>query len=582
MSVPTPASAPAWHLYVPKLVTVLRGGYGLDDFRHDLLAGLTVAIVALPLSMALAIASGAPPAVGLHTAIIAGFLISALGGSRVQIGGPTAAFIPVVYGVIATHGYDGLVLATLMAAAMLVIAGLLRLGALVKYMPQPVITGFTAGIAVSIFSSQIKDLLGLDIAKVPAEFFARWHSYAAHIHSIDAASAGLAFATLALLIALRRWRPHWPGFLIAVAVATLATVLLDLPVATILSQFGEIPRELPVPHLPAFDLERMRDLLPAAFTIAFLGGVESLLSAVVSDGMIDGRHRSNCELVAQGVANGASALIGGLPATGAIVRTATNVRAGARSPVAGMAHALFILVFVLVAAPLANHVPLPAMAAMLLIIAWNMSEIERIRQLMRSPIGDRMVLVVTFLLTVTIDLTVAVEVGVVLAAFLFMYRMSEVVALESHVTLVEQEEDDLGRARRIEERATLPPGVEAYRVYGPLFFAVANRIDDVLRAFGKPPRVFILRLRQMPLIDGSGATAIGNLVERCRREGIALIFTGLQPQPARILADMGIVADGSTLRFADDFAQAIEMAGERESGVGDSGSGKSAGRDAKA
>ena len=564
MSAPSPAASPAWHLYVPKLVTVLRGGYGWGELRHDLVAGLTVAIVALPLSMALAIASGAPPAVGLHTAIVAGFLISALGGSRVQIGGPTAAFIPVVYGVIATHGYDGLVLATLMAGAMLVIAGLLRLGALVRYMPQPVITGFTAGIAVSIFSSQIKDLFGLDMAEVPAEFFARWKAYAAHADSVDPAAACLAFATLALLIALRRWRPHWPAFLIAVAAATLATVLFDLPVATIVSQFGEIPRELPLPHLPSFDLERMRELLPAAFTIAFLGGVESLLSAVVSDGMIDGRHRSNCELVAQGVANGASALIGGLPATGAIVRTATNVRAGARSPVAGMAHAAFILVFVLVAAPLANHVPLPAMAAMLLIIAWNMSEIERIRQLMRSPVGDRMVLIVTFLLTVTIDLTVAVEVGVVLAAFLFMHRMSEVVALESHVSLLEQEEDDMGRARQAGQRATLPPGVEAYRVYGPLFFAVANRIDDVLRAFGKPPRVFILRLRQMPLIDGSGATAIGNLVARCRREGIALIFTGLQPQPARILADMGIVADGSTLRFADDFAQALEMASGRE------------------
>ncbi|WP_395683464.1 SulP family inorganic anion transporter [Dokdonella sp.] len=554
------APAPAWHLYVPKLVTTLRQGYGLGDLRHDLLAGLTVAVVALPLSMALAIASGAPPAVGLHTAIVAGFLISALGGSRVQIGGPTAAFIPVVFGVIANYGYDGLVMATLMAGAMLVIAGLLRLGTLVKYMPQPVITGFTAGIAVSIFSSQIKDLLGLDIASVPAEFFARWKTYAAHIGSLNPHAAGLALATLALLVALRRWRPTWPIFLIGVVVATVATVVFQLPVETIVSRFGPIPRDLPMPHLPAFDLARMHELLPSAFTIAFLGGVESLLSAVVSDGMIGGRHRSNCELVAQGVANTASALVGGLPATGAIVRTATNVRAGARSPVAGMAHALFILLFVLIAAPLANRVPLPAMAAMLLIIAWNMSEIERVRQLMRSPIGDRMVLLVTFVLTVTIDLTVAVEVGVVLAAFLFMHRMSEVVAMESHVDLLEDDEDDFSRARRTVGHDVLPAGVEAYRVSGPLFFAVANRIDDVLRAFGKPPRVFILRLRLVPLIDASGATAIGNLVERCRREGTALIFTGLQPQPARILADMGIVADGTSLRFADDFARALEMA----------------------
>ena len=554
--------ASTWHLYVPKLVTVLRSGYGPRDLRRDLMAGLTVSIVALPLSMALAIASGASPAVGLHTAIIAGFLISMLGGSRVQVGGPTAAFIPVVFGVIAKYGYDGLVMATLMAAVMLILAGLMRLGTLVKYMPQPVITGFTAGIAVSIFSSQIKDLFGLDIATLPAEFFARWHSYLTHAGSINPAAAALALATLALLIALRRYRPNWPAFLIAVILATLVTLLFKLPVETIVSRFGPIPRELPLPHLPAFDLARMRELLPSAFTIAFLGAVESLLSAVVSDGMIDGRHRSNCELVAQGIANGASALIGGLPATGAIVRTATNVRAGARSPVAGMAHAVFILIFMVAAAPLANRVPLPAMAALLLIVAWNMSEIERIRQLMRSPIGDRLVLLVTFVLTVTVDLTVAVEVGVVLAAFLFMYRMSEIVELESHVGLVEHDQDDFDRPRPKDQRATLPEDVEAYRVSGPLFFAVANRIDDVLRAFGRPPRVFILRLRQVPLIDATGATAIGNLVARCRRQGIALIFTGLQPQPARILKDMQVVPDGITLRYADDFAQAIAMLSE--------------------
>lgn len=556
--------APIWHLYVPKLVTVLRSGYGLADLRRDLVAGLTVSIVALPLSMALAIASGASPAVGLHTAIVAGFLISMLGGSRVQVGGPTAAFIPVVFGVIAKYGYDGLIVATLMAAVMLILAGLLRMGTLVRYMPQPVITGFTAGIAVSIFSSQIKDLFGLDIATLPAEFFARWQSYLEHAGSVNPAAAGLALATLALLIALRRYRPNWPGFLIAVVLATLATMLLKLPVETIVSHFGPIPRELPLPHLPSFDLARLHELLPSAFTIAFLGAVESLLSAVVSDGMIDGRHRSNCELVAQGVANGASALIGGLPATGAIVRTATNVRAGARSPVAGMAHAVFILIFMVAAAPLANQVPLPVMAALLMIVAWNMSEIERIRQLLRSPLGDRLVLLVTFVLTVTIDLTVAVQVGVVLAAFLFMYRMSEIVALESNVSLVEYDQDDFGRTHAMDQRAVLPKDVKAYRVSGPLFFAVANRIEDVLRALGRPPRVFILRLRQVPMIDASGATAIGNLVARCRRQGIALIFTGLQPQPASILKDMHIVPDGTTLRYADDFAQAVAMLAEQD------------------
>ena len=565
----TAARTPAWHLFVPKLVTVLRHGYGAGDLRQDLLAGLTVAIVALPLSMALAIASGASPATGLHTAIIAGFLISALGGSRVQIGGPTAAFIPVVFNVIDKFGMDGLVIATLMAGAMLIIGGLLRLGTLMKFMPQPVITGFTAGIAVSIFTSQIKDLLGLDIDKLPAEFMARWQAYFAHIGSFSAAAAGLAFATLALLLLIRRFRPRWPVFLIGVSVASLAALLMQLPVETIGSRFGGIPLNLPSPHLPSFELARMHELLPAAFTIAFLAGVESLLSAVVADGMIGGRHRSNGELVAQGVANTASALFGGLPATGAIVRTATNVRAGGRTPVAGMAHALFILLFVLVAAPLANYVPLPAMAALLVLVAWNMSEIERIRQLMRAPHGDRAVLVTTFLLTVMFDLTVAVEVGIVLAAFLFMHRMSEVVALESHVDLVEEDREESASDLDANQRAALPEGVEAYRVSGPLFFAVANRIEDVLRAFGRPPRVFILRMRLVPLVDASGVTAIENLIARCRRDGTRLILSGLQSQPREILGQMGIVGDPGHVEFAADFGAALRLAGAPSGTQGD-------------
>ncbi len=557
---PPASPTPGWRLYVPKLVTVLRQGYHARDLRRDLLAGLTVAIVALPLSMALAIASGASPAVGLHTAIVAGLLIYALGGSRVQIGGPTAAFIPVVFNVIDRFGYDGLVIATLMAAAMLVLAGLLRLGTLMKYMPQPVITGFTAGIAVSIFTSQIKDALGLDIDKLPAEFFARWEAYFAHIGSLAPAAAGVAFATLALLVALRRWRPNWPAFLIAVIVASLAVLAFNIPVDTIATRFGGIPTTLPTFHLPQFEVARLAELLPASFTIAFLAGVESLLSAVVADGMIGGRHRSNGELVAQGVANAASAMVGGLPATGAIVRTATNVRAGGRTPVAGMAHAMFILLFVLFLAPLANYVPLPAMAALLLMVAWNMSEIERIRHLLHAPRGDLAVFVVTFLLTVMFDLTVAVEVGVVLAAFLFMHRMSEVVALESDHALIEEDAEESAADLASDQRVDLPAGVEAYRVSGPLFFAVANRLDDVLRAVGAPPRVFILRMRLVPMIDASGIDAIRNLVERCRRHDTRLIVSGLQRQPREALARMGVRDDGDSLRFARDFPAALDLA----------------------
>jgi SulP family sulfate permease len=558
-------SGPVWHLYIPKLFTVLRRGYGAADFRHDLVAGVTVAIVALPLAMALAIASGAPPEKGLHTAIIAGFLISALGGSRLQIGGPTAAFIPVVYNLIQTHGYDGLVLATLMASILLVLAGLLRIGTLMKYMPQPVVTGFTAGIAVSIFLSQIRDALGLEMAELPGAFVARLAAYREHIESFSPWALGLTLGALLLIVLLRRWRPAWPGFLIAVAAGGLAVALFQLPVDTIGSRFGGLPTALPAFALPELSLERIGPLMPAAFTIAFLAGVESLLSATVADGMTGGRHRSNCELVAQGVANGASALLGGLPATGAIARTATNVRAGGRTPVAGMIHALVILLAVLALAPLAWYVPLPALAAVLLVVAWNMSEVERLRHLMRSPRGDRLVLLVTFALTVAVDLTVAIQVGVVLAAFLFMHRMAEVVEIDRRVHLVEEELDDLVAGQASDQRSRLPVGVEAFRISGPLFFAVANRLEDALRQFPRPPKVFVLRMRLVPLIDASAASAIEHLLEHCRRHGTRLILSGLRPQPRKVLASMGIL-ERPGLELAANFEVALARAAELAAG----------------
>jgi SulP family sulfate permease len=560
VNTPHPARTASWQAYVPKLYTVLRQGYGLTDLRHDLVAGLTVAIVALPLSMALAIASGTTPEKGLHTAIIAGFLISLLGGSRVQIGGPTAAFIPVVFNVIDKFGYGGLILCTLLAGLMLIAAGLLRVGTLMKYIPKPVVTGFTAGIAVSIFSSQVKDLLGLPLDKVPPEFLERWSAYLQHLPGFTPAAAVLAAVCIASIVALRRWKPSAPGFLIAVILGALAVALFQLPVETIGTRFGGIPATLPSFQIPHIPFERTHELFPSAFTIAFLAGVESLLSAVVADGMIGGRHRSNGELIAQGVANAGSALFGGLPATGALARTATNVRAGARSPVAGIAHALFLLLFMLVLAPLMSYVPLAALAAVLVIVAWNMAEIESFRHLMSGPIGDRAVLLLTFALTVMFDLTVAIEVGLVLAAFLFMHRMSEVVAMESGVPLLD--EDD-GSEPTPDQRAQLPPGVEAFQISGPLFFAVANRLDDVLNQYRQPPRVFILRLRLVPLIDASGVTALTQMIERCRRMGTQVILSGLQEQPQRVLAQMHVVPVGEQLRFAPDFRTALELAGRR-------------------
>jgi len=554
------AASANWHLYIPKLVTLLRRGYRIDDFRHDAVAGLTVAVVALPLAMALAIASGTTPEKGLHTAIIAGFLISALGGSRVQIGGPTAAFIPVVFNVIERFGYGGLILCTLLAGLMLIAAGVLRIGTLMKYMPQPVITGFTSGIAVSIFLSQVKDLLGLRMGAVPAEFWARVETYAQHLGDFNAVATALAFSGLALILLLRRWRPGWPGFLIAVVAGTAACTLLALPVETIGSRFGGVPAVLPHFELPQIPFERTRELFPSSFTIAFLAGVESLLSAVVADGMIGGRHRSNCELVAQGAANVASALFGGLPATGALARTATNVRAGARTPISGMLHAAFLLAFMLVLAPLMSYVPLAALAAVLLIVAWNMAEIESFKHLLQGPVGDRIVLLLTFALTVMFDLTVAIEVGLVLAAFLFMHRMSEVVAVKSDVNLLDEDAEDSERSGEPSQRAQLPQDVEAFQISGPLFFAVANRLDDVLNQFPTPPRVFILRLRLVPLIDASGVTALRQLIKRCERSHTRVILSGLREQPLAILTQMGVRPDGVNLRFAENFAAAVKLA----------------------
>lgn len=545
-------------LYVPKVVTVLRHGYTFGDLRRDLSAGLTVSVVALPLSMALAIASGTTPEKGLYTAIVAGFLISLLGGSRVQIGGPTAAFVPIVFGVIEKFGYGGLTLCTLLAGIMLIAAGVLRLGTLLKYIPTPVVTGFTAGIAVSIFSSQVRDLLGLQIEHLPGDFLGRWLAYFHSLPTWTPTATLLSLGGVALIVALRRYRPQLPAFLMVVALGAMLAAVFHWPIETIGTRFGNIPATLPtfvVPHIP---FDRTAELFPSAFTIAFLAGVESLLSAVVADGMIGGRHRSNCELVAQGVANIGAALFGALPATGALARTATNVRAGGRSPVAGMAHAVFLLLFMLVLAPWMAYVPLCVLAAILVVVAWNMAEVESFRHLMSGPIGDRVVLLLTFALTVAFDLTVAIEVGIVLAAFLFMHRMADVVAMESDVALLDEDRPDSVRPQP-DQRAHLPAGVEVFQIAGPLFFAVANRLDDVLNQFPVPPRVFIVRMRLVPLIDPSGVTALQRMIERCKQQGTAVILSGLQQQPSRILDQMGIRDDGHDVRFAGSFEIALGM-----------------------
>lgn len=510
--------------------------------------------------MALAIASGTTPDKGLITAVVAGFLISALGGSRFQIGGPTGAFVVVVFNVIAVHSYDGLLIATAMAGLMLIGAGLLRAGTFIKYIPEPVVTGFTAGIAVIIAASQVREFLGLTLESEPAPFIEKLVALSGAFGTISPATVAVGMSALVLILWLRATRPALPGFLIAVVLSAFFVWLFALPAETIGTRFAGLEPSFALPAFPEVTMERIVTLFPSAFTIAFLAGVESLLSAMVADSMTGRRHRSNTELVAQGVANCASAAIGGLPATGAIARTATNIRSGARSPIAGMLHALFLLAFMGLAWPLATYIPLAALSAVLLVVAWNMSEIDKFRHLMRAPIGDRAVLLITFALTVLVDLTVAIEVGVVLAAVLFMHRMSEAVEVQADLHLVEEDvSDDAPRDFQPMREYDLPPGVAASLIRGPFFFGVAMRLGETLERIGAPPKVLIVRLRAVPIIDATGVTALETMIDRCEKNGTKVIVTALQPQPARVLADMHVL---DRVTRAPDFATAIEMAKE--------------------
>ena len=471
------------------------------------------------------------------------------------MGGPTGAFVVVIFNVIAQHGYDGLLVATLLAGLILIAAGLFRLGRLIKYIPHPVVTGFTAGIAVIIASSQVKDFLGLSIAKVPAEFIPKWQAYFAAISSISWPTLGVGAGALAIIIVLRKVAPKLPGFLIAVVVSSVAVALLKLPVDTIGSRFPDIPAGLPMPALPAISLAKISAVLPSAFTIAFLAGIEALLSAVVADGMAGTRHRSNQELIGQGVANLGSALFGGLPATGAIARTATNIRSGAKTPVAGIMHAVFLLLFVLFGVKLMAFVPMTALAAILFMVAWGMSEYERFIALLRMPNSDRAVLLLTFGLTVLVDLTVAIGVGVTLASLLFMTHMAEAVEVDAS-----GKQDPDVDSEDVHQRDALPAGVEVFRITGPFFFGVAGELLDTLRRVGQSPRVIILRMRLVPLLDASGVQALGEFVEQAHIAGAQVVLSGVQSQPKAMLERVRLSGHSDKVFYASDFANAQSLA----------------------
>jgi SulP family sulfate permease len=517
--------------WLPKSVTALRG-YTRSQFLTDLQAGVVVGIVAIPLALAFAIASGVAPEKGLVTAVVAGFLISALGGSRVQIGGPTGAFVVIVSGIVARYGVDGLTVCTVLAGFLLIAMGLARFGGAIKFIPYPVVTGFTSGIAVIIFSSQVKDLLGLKMGAVPGPFPAKWAAYAAGLPTASLPTIEVALGSLAILLVWPKISRKVPGPIVAILVASAAVALLGLPVETIGSRFGEIHAAIPAPRLPDLSLERVRELFSPAVTVALLAAIESLLSAVVADGMIGSRHKSNLELVAQGVANIGSGLCGGIPATGAIARTATNIKNGGRTPVAGIAHAATVLLVLVFLGKWARFIPLATLAAVLTVVSYHMSEWRAFAHIFKTPKSDVAVLLTTFLLTVWIDLTVAVQVGVVLAAFLFIKRMADV----TNVAAVTQELTDAPDGTMVADaegvaRRRIPAGVEVYEVNGPFFFGAADKIKDVLHFVARKPKVFILRMRNVPALDASGIRVLDDLFLSFSNQNTRFVIAGIQAQP---------------------------------------------------
>lgn len=526
--------------FTPKLITVLREGYRPVHLRADALAGLTVAIVALPLSMAIAIASGASPAQGLYTAIVGGFLVSALGGSRYQIGGPAGAFIVLVAATVAQHGMEGLILATFLSGAALLMIGILRLGTFIKFIPFPVTVGFTAGIAVIIFASQIGALFGLSLADEPGELLAKLPALWAARDTITPAALALSLGTIAVIVGLKHLRPGWPGMLIAVVAASAAAGLAGLPVETVGSRFGGIPNTLPRPALPEFTWARVSAVMPSVIAFTLLGAIESLLSAVVADGMTGRRHRSNAELVAQGVANMGSAIVTGFCVTGTIARTATNVRAGAHGPVAGMLHALFLLAFMLTAAPLAAFIPLAALAGVLATVAWNMIERPAIRILFRSGAGEAAVLSVTFLLTIFRDLTEAIVVGFVLGSVLFIQRMSTATAVQTLISGQTAGTEDIGEGAALDAERAANPGVVIYRIRGILFFGASASIGSVLDRISDSHHALIVDFSAVPFLDSTGANMIEGLAHKALRRNVRFWITGADPATRRVLLTHGL------------------------------------------
>jgi SulP family sulfate permease len=542
--------------FSPTIVSALRG-YRRGDFFADLGAGLTVGLIALPLAIGFGIASGVTPQQGLWTGIIASLVVALLGGSRFQVAGPTGAFVPVLFSVVALYGYGGLALATMMAGVMLIILGALRMGKLLKFFPYPVVAGFTGGIAVIIFCGQLNEFLGLGL-KMPGHVPQQIVALASHLQSINWQAFAIGALTLGILYAWPLVTKRVPASIVAVIVATLAAYFAGWPIATIDSRFGGIPAGLPGLHFPTVSLEAMRDLMGPAFTIAALGAIESLLSAVVADGMTDTRHNPNQELMAQGIANILCPMAGGIPATGAIARTAANIRTGARTPVSAIIHALVLLAVVFLAAPLAGYIPLAALSAILLAVAVRMADLHTFVELWRGPRADFGVLVAAFGLTVVFDLTVGVGAGLIMAVILFLRQMEEV----THVRLVTAESEDPGTGSHSIRGKDIPSDVILYRIEGPMFFAAAEKLDMALRGSGGKPRVVIFRMRSVPAMDASGLHAFEGAIEKLRRDGVEIFLTAVRPQPMKVMFEAGLAERIGLDRFCADIDQALAAARE--------------------
>ncbi|MCM4153970.1 STAS domain-containing protein [Arenibacter sp. N53] len=521
--------------FIPKLFSLLKEGISKETITKDILSGLIVGIVALPLAIAFAIASGVSPEKGIITAIIAGIIISVLGGSRVQIGGPTGAFIVIVYGIVQEYGINGLTIATFMAGFIIIGLGLARLGNLLKFIPYSLIVGFTSGIALIIFSSQINDFFGLHIAKVPADFIDKWVVYFENMNKINWYAIAIAFATVIITLYFQKLIKKIPGSIVAILLSTIVVKVFNIPVDTIESNFGEIPNQLSMPSLPEVDYATVKSLIQPAFAIALLGSIESLLSAVVSDSMIGGKHRSNMELIAQGTANIFSAIFGGIPATGAIARTATNVKNGGRTPIAGIVHALVLLSIMLLFAPYAKLIPLSCLAGILMVVAYHMSEWRQFKSILKGDRMDIIILLTTFFLTVIFDLVIAIEIGIVLSSFMFMKRMSESVLIENISS------DNInGEHLFDEEILDLPKDVLLYEINGPLFFGAARQFQETITNTHLQPKVIIIRMRYVPMIDATGYQSLKEIIKSYKTKGIKVILSGINEETSKDFEKNGV------------------------------------------